>query len=75
MTPLPSHRPPGYYTSFLGGLLALAASIACLYVWADNPPGAVLVAVTGWGFAGTLWALGGIAAQIRDARREQGNPR
>lgn len=75
MTTPPSHRPPGYYTGFLGGLLALASSIACLYLWADQPSMGILIAVSGWGFAGIPWALGGIATQVRDARREQGNPR
>lgn len=70
MTTPPSHRPPGYYTSLLGGLLALAGTIACLYLSVDNPTGAALVAISGWGFAGILWALGGIATQIRDGQRK-----
>jgi hypothetical protein len=66
----PSIRPPGYYTSFLGGLLAIAGSVACLYLWVDSTPTAVLCALTGWGFGGILWALGGIAVQIRDVQRK-----
>lgn len=66
----PSVRPPGYYTSFLGGLLAIAGSVVCLYLWGDSPAAAAMCAVSGWGFAGILWALGGIATQIRDAQRK-----
>lgn len=65
----PSVRPPGYYTTFLGGLLALAGSVACLWLWEDLPSMGVLCAICGWGFAGMLWALGGIAGQIRVLER------
>lgn len=67
----PSIHPPGHYTSLLGGLLALAGTVVCVYLWADSPPAAAMCAVSGWGFAGTLWALGGIAGQLRALERRR----
>ena len=66
----PSIRPPGYYTSGLGVLLAIAGTIAALYLWQETPGTGVLSAIAGWGFAGVLWALSAVAAQIRDGQRK-----
>lgn len=70
----PSIRPPGYYTSGLGALLALAGTIAALYLWADTPATSALCAISGWGFGGVLWALSTVAVQIRDGQRQSREP-
>ncbi len=65
----PNFRPPGQLTTALGALLALAGTVACLYLWVDTPATAVLCAICGWGFGGVIWALATVAGQIRNGQR------